>query len=260
MSTILDYINSSLTNSWFSNVVAVVSILIGLIGLVLAYITNKQKSPSYSIFSTNIYRNMLTSKIEPLLITYADVPIENLTVTKILFWNAGSAPIRKIDIADGDKLKVHVKDGYKILYPPIKLKEKTANKFEIYLAEDPSFIILSFDFLNKGDGAIIQFFHTGKEETAIEVSGTIIGGNKLKLIEFSGKIQNCWYSSYLFFIIIIETIIIIVTNIEMFPSYIKYFIYLFIWSLFVFIVLYKIYAYNKNKIPNEFRKKYCKES
>lgn len=252
MSAILDYINSYATNQWFGFVIGIVGILIGLISVLIAIHERKVKLPSYSIYRKNIFTNMLENKNEPLAIFYADKRIESLTVTKILFWNAGSNTIDNNDIANADPLMVHVKGGYEILDPPKILQDNPANRFKFYLAEDQSSITLSFDFLDKGDGAVIQFFHTGNETTDIEVSGKIKGVDKLKLIEFSGKTQICWYSSYLLFIILIET------QIEMLSSNIISFIHLFL-LISIFYVFYRIYPHYKIKIPGKFIEKFTKE-
>lgn len=164
-----------------------VGFLLAIIGIAASIITyqksKKLKIPCYSIRSTSLVRD-LVSKIEPLKIFYSDEPIENLTVTKIMFWNAGQDTINKQDIASAEPITLHVKEGYKILNPPKIINMKNpANRFS--LTSNQSFITLDFDYVDKDEGVIIQFFHTGKSNEDIQVLGKIKGVGELKNKEIS---------------------------------------------------------------------------
>ena len=63
--------------------------------------------------SENIFSHFV-SKIKPLELKYAGELINNLSVTKIFFWNSGRDTIRKLDIPKIDKPRVIIKNHNKI--------------------------------------------------------------------------------------------------------------------------------------------------
>lgn len=73
---------------------------------------------------------------------YAGEQIENLTVTKIAFWNAGNDTIKGQDIDKNKPLTVHID--------------------------------IDFDYFDKNQGGIIQLFHNGKSGNDIKIYGYII--------------------------------------------------------------------------------------
>jgi hypothetical protein len=127
-------------NPWLS----LLSFILAVLGVALAIIFyfkgRKVKLPCYAVRSTNIVRN-LVSKIESLEMLYSGEPIENLTVTKFAFWNAGRDTIDRRDIASADPLTFHVKRGYKILDAKILSEKKKSNKFSITTSPDRQIVL-----------------------------------------------------------------------------------------------------------------------
>lgn len=165
------------TNPWLS----IVSFIIAVLGVALAiifYVKGKKvKSPCYTLRSNNLVRDVV-SRIEPLEMRYSGQQIKNLTITKIAFWNAGRDTINNQDVASADPLTVHVKEGYKILDTKILYEKNPTNQFSITTSEDRSYIALQFEYVDKGEGAVIQLIHTGISHEDIELLGTIKGAGK----------------------------------------------------------------------------------
>mgnify|MGYP001130975202 CR=1 FL=1 len=165
------------TNPWLS----IVSFIIAILGVALAiifYIKGKKvKLPYYAVRSINIVRDS-GSWIDSLKIHYSGQLIENLTVTKIAFWNAGRDTIDSRDIASAEPLTVRVKEGYKILDAKILHEKNKANKFSITTSTDQSYVTPLFDYVDKDEGVVIQLIHTGKSGKDIEFDGKIKGGGK----------------------------------------------------------------------------------
>src|SRR5688500_3410655 len=65
----------------------------------------KIKEPVYSIKSNNLISGS-TSTLENLNISYKDYKVENLTVSKILFYNRGAETINRQDIETINPLKI----------------------------------------------------------------------------------------------------------------------------------------------------------
>lgn len=155
-----------------------ISVVLAIIGIVLYIKGKKSKSPCYSMRSTNLVRG-LVSKIDSLEMRYATQPIENLTVTKILFWNAGRDTIAYSDVANADPLIIKVREGSKILDSKILCSNNPANQFFLSEAGDKSSLTLNFEYIDKDERALIQILHTGTSSRDIEIGGTVKGGSRL---------------------------------------------------------------------------------
>lgn len=243
------FIESVVSNPW----VGFGGVLIGIIGVTITafiYFKNKKiKSPCYTIRSNNIVRG-LVSNIEQLTMFYSDEPIENLTVSKIMFWNAGRDTISEQDIANADPLMVYVKDDYKILNVKIIHIENPVNQFSISTIDD-NHIGINFDYIDKDEGLIIQLFHTGKSNEDIEIQGTIKGVGNLQHKNFVGegdvssKIGNL---QILFVMMQGLGLGLMASIIEDFAVTVRYGIYFLI---FIYILsMFNLY-YSKRKIPKK---------
>jgi hypothetical protein len=110
---------------------------------------------------------------------YAGKPIENLTVTKVAFWNAGKETIHSNDIASADPLVVKIKNDHEMLNAKVTYSKNPANQFSISDIKNQKQFTLQFDYLDKDEGAIIQILHTGISGEDIDVTGTVKGVGKL---------------------------------------------------------------------------------
>lgn len=149
-----------------------------LCSIVTYFITKKNKKPCYIIKNHYFIRD-LSSKINDLKVCYNKEQIENLTISKVGFWNAGTEIIRQEDIANVDPITINVEEGYKILRPTkIVYVENSANGFFIEEIDDRS-ITLNFNYIGKNEGVIIQIFHTAISNEGIKLNGSIIGASKI---------------------------------------------------------------------------------
>ncbi|MDD5447112.1 MAG: hypothetical protein PHY36_04435 [Methanocellales archaeon] len=178
MSIFLEFVQWLEANYWSIIVSAIISIPSLVVAIILYIKSKKVKLPHYSIRSTNIVRD-LVSRLQHLQMLYSGQEIENLTATKIAFWNKGRDTINSQDIASADPLIISIKDGYKILDAKIIYTKNTANQFSVIPSDDRSYVKMHFDYLDKDDGAIIQILHTGKSSKDIEFCGKIKGSDKL---------------------------------------------------------------------------------
>ena len=95
----IDYLNYAL---------GIIGLVLGIIGIVLSVRSVKKKEPVYSIRSNNLISGSV-STLSNLLISYKNQKIENLTVSKILFYNRGSETLRRHDIQTINPLKISSK-------------------------------------------------------------------------------------------------------------------------------------------------------
>ena len=204
------FIERFASNPWLIITGFIITFL-GLLVTIIFYYKTKKKL-YYAIRNQNIITDLI-SKIEFLDMLYDGKRIENLSATKIVFWNGGNETIYRDDIASKSPLTVKVKTGCKILdaktliYNPV-------NQFSIQLSDDKSLINISFEYLAKNEGAVIQLLHTGKSEKDIEILG---------IMKYSGKPPKQIYtiqtinSGSLIFVgirLILPVILIVIVSVE----------------------------------------------
>ena len=95
--------------------------------------------------------------------------------TQVVFWNAGRATIRGEDIVKSDPLRLLFGKEAQILRVRIPRVTRKTLDFRAENTFDPgNEVQFSFDYIDSGDGAVIEVIHTS-EERHPQVLGTIRG-------------------------------------------------------------------------------------
>jgi hypothetical protein len=191
---------SSISNWPYTGDVAfALGIILAVIGIIATYRALKNKKPVYAIISQILIQNF-----DPLLpnlsIKFKGENVKNLSISRIAFWNDGKETINKTDISQAEPLMIEITKGCRILDVKLILTSNTANQFELLEIQD-TYVMVSFDFLDYQDGALIQIIHDATVPKSLEVRGVIKGAGipqhkniRTKLlgesrIPFIGKIQ-----------------------------------------------------------------------
>jgi hypothetical protein len=114
-------------------------------------------------------------KIPGLKVTFSGEQdeIQDLSVTQIMFWNDGSETIRKGDVPS--LIRFILTDG-KILTANVIQTTTNENKFAI--AFNPLQATITFDYIDRNDGAVFQLFHTSKINDEMRIQGTVMGASR----------------------------------------------------------------------------------
>lgn len=176
---------------------------IAIISLILSFIfylkSKREKKLTYLTKSFGLIQDSISS-IDNLSIKYKDEDVKFLTLTKVSVWNAGKKTIKRDDIAKYDTLRVRLQDGCKVY--SANLSEIGRDTNEISIETENNIVSIAFSYLDYGDGAIFEIYHSGKPSDKIEIVGTIIGGLEISLAkegEFSRIVRpvgNFLFSSY----------------------------------------------------------------
>ena len=163
---------------------AITSILLAI----YFYVKSKrEKKPVYSLKTSQLINNNLSS-IDKLEITYDGNRLENLSLTKFAFWNAGKETIKEEDIVKFDPIKISVSENLTIYDYKIEIQDEK-NNIRIEQKKDSS-LLLAFDYLDKNDGVLFTIYHNGKNSDEIKVSGTCMGAFKITIGAEREKISN----------------------------------------------------------------------
>ncbi len=141
--------------------------------------SQKLKKPCWAIRSNNLITNYgpAFSKLE---VSYNCQKVENLTVSKLLFWNAGAETIQRQDIVLANPLTIVAAEGTNFLDVEILAQNNLYSDFMARLSDDKLRIIISFDYLDQSHGAVLQVIHTGLSSSGISVEGSLKGVMSIK--------------------------------------------------------------------------------
>lgn len=158
-----------------------ISFFIGVFGFILAIIfyikSIKEKKPIYDLKTFRLIDDSL-SGIKNLSLTYRNLEVKNLSLTKIAFWNNGKESINISDIAKADSLKIFSKEGI-IIYDYEIVFSHRANNLKIN-NDEKNVLLIIFDFLNYHDGFVLNIYHNGKMNSDVEINGTFIDSQKFE--------------------------------------------------------------------------------
>ena len=103
--------------------------------------------------------------------SFAGTPVERLTTTTVVLWNAGTEVLRGEDIVQVDPIRVAVADGV-VLRHRIVGGTKKALGLNVDGTGARSELQVRYDYLNAGDGVVIEVTHDG---TSVGVVGEAKG-------------------------------------------------------------------------------------
>jgi len=168
-STIINDSLNFLKGSTFSQIVGIIAFISSI------YFYKKSKKnrhPTYIIRTINLIKEKI-QKIETVEIRYSGEVVNNLSISKIAFWNDGKETINSTDIAQIRPIKVKINDEFQILDAKILFQKNEANDFKIQISNNHKFIDVTFDYIDFEDGFVIQVYHTGNSSDDIHIEGQI---------------------------------------------------------------------------------------
>lgn len=200
-----------------------------------------RKSLAQKTIQTTICNNELItndqSNISKVKILYDDKSIDKLTVTKFTFWNNSLPTIYPADIIDAEPLSIFTNNGM-ILEVSVLKGDDTPNRISVSIVNNTTANI-AFDYLDKGEGGIIQIIHTG---TSINVTRKIKGGH----VKSAPRLFKLAYPITM---VISEVIVLIV--VFNYPKSIM----LFFGFIIIFGIIGVVYSFND---PSNYTPKNCK--
>jgi hypothetical protein len=125
-------------------------------------------------------RKIAVSKDAPadIEVRYRGSKVERVASTYIWFWNAGKRPILKTDIPAAQPIQVTLigpgDTPVQILDTLVRKTTRASIAFEAATVSANS-VRLTFDFLDTGDGGVVEIQHDGAAGTVVRTQGVILG-------------------------------------------------------------------------------------
>lgn len=168
----VDTINSILSNSALGTVIGI----IGLIAAILIYVLTRKV---YKISSCHEFSNLINknhSKLpQQISVMYDNSPVENVSSSEFVIWNSGNSVITKSALATKEPLRIEFSEKIQLLRYQIVVSNNSINNIELKTDNEyPNSILISFDFIEKNEGARIEVLHTGNKSD-IREKGKLIG-------------------------------------------------------------------------------------
>ena len=173
-----EFIQNNSTTFW-----SILSILVGIAGLIIAFIVIPRRKFYYRTITNNL---IINPDIDDIQLLYKSKVVENVTVSKIILSNMGNRVIlHNKDIPSRNPIRFSIDKNYEILnisvidyssddnnarIDPIPYKEKNCELL---------YYKLEFEYFEKREGCIIQIIHTAPNSNYIHVKGKVIEGNDL---------------------------------------------------------------------------------
>ena len=170
-------IEELLRNPYISLLLAVCTVIALPLTIVSIHISRKRKEFSYSDVSYSIARS--GKKLIPQIkFTFNDIEIQNLTTSKVAIWNSGTEVLNEADVVKQQELAIIAQNGAEILHAEIIGASESTNNFH-FTQQTANRVSLSFDYVEKHEGIVVQLFHTGDRED-ITLNCKIKGGKPVK--------------------------------------------------------------------------------
>src|SRR6185437_11742654 len=156
-----------------------VSSAIGILGLLIALILYRASvigaRPVYKRRSLRLIGKNEQALPKDVEIRFNGQVVDRLTKNYIVLWNSGKKLLRGTDIVCEDPLRCEFAHDARILDARVVITTRPTNKFTVgWPSETAHSVIIMFDYLDPGDGAVLEILHTDRKAYP-DIRGTIRG-------------------------------------------------------------------------------------
>lgn len=161
--------------SWIGTAIAV----LGFVFAYYFYVKSKRTKQPYCITFSSAITGKVLRTVPDLELTYKKRPINNLALTKLVFWNAGAETIHSSDIPEKSPFLIKLNGDAKILNCNLEFVKKEASAIAATVAPAQDQIMVTFDYLDRNDGFVLELLHTGESDKSVEVCAVFKGADPL---------------------------------------------------------------------------------
>ena len=152
----------------------------GIIATVLVYRRSQRvKRPSWSVHTADLVTKR-TADLQGLTVLFNGTLVSDLSVSRIVLFNAGADPIRRSDIAPAARLAIEVPSDVTMLDATLVSVNNSINQVEVQFDPITNRALVEFDYLDKDEGAVFDVVHYGGTQPTASVTGVVIGAEPLK--------------------------------------------------------------------------------
>ncbi|OQW32902.1 MAG: hypothetical protein A4E19_05995 [Nitrospira sp. SG-bin1] len=165
--------------------------VIGLLGIAIAifiYLRTRQRTRLAFAYTAQQLLGSTGALPRDITLQFRGKEITKLTRTLVLVWNSGENTILADQIVSSDPLQLVFAEGSQVLSATVLKQTRAVNQLQTILIPEPgNSLFLRFEYLDTGDGALIEVLHTSDDRFPLFL-GTIRG--MPKGIEDLGNIRS----------------------------------------------------------------------
>lgn len=181
-------------------VVEHLELIIGVIGIIIAIFfwirSRKFKRVAYLLRTFKITEKK--NEIPKLRVMYGNEIVENLSLSRIAVFNDGNQVIDISDMSKKDPLRIVIPKDFRILDARLFYVRNEANNFSLEISREENAARIIFDYMNGGDGCVVEIFYDSTVSDDITVRGSFKG---IRKIDKKGQTSK-EFRNYLIFIVL----------------------------------------------------------
>lgn len=157
------------------------ALLIGVAGVlasVYLYVRGKRTKEPFWAIRSHLLVEGYSTRFGGLDVTFGGKSIENLSVARVLIWNNGNQTIDRTDLQTADRIHIALASPAKLLDVRV-LATNSPSEFSCIASSDTTATI-DFEYLDRGQGAVVQLIHTGLSSKDVTVRGSAKGSRPPK--------------------------------------------------------------------------------
>lgn len=233
------------SSNWVDILVRIVGLILGTISIVVAW-RSRRRSKVSTVSQEIVLIGGAARYPDRIEVRYRGEPVPRVTASTVWIWNSGNTTVRGSDIVQSDPPGFQFPG--KILSLSVRKVTRDVIGIRPISSPEPDTAHVMFEFLDPGDGAVLEILHDGESESP-KYFGTVIGLPKdPDSVSTLHKRESIWKGvgigkrvfiwSYLVFWCVIPLIIIGMNAIGVA-------VWLYIWSPF----LISAWRYRRTKVP-----------
>lgn len=178
-----DSIFNYLNLSWVGVVITLITFIMAIVLTLFLYFKGKQrKGLSYYISNDLLIDRANTQKPDEIEIYFSGIKVDKLYKTLIYIWNSGNQTIKNEELNTKDHFRIEIENSKEILsIKSIKVTREVID-FNVNNDEYNNIYNINFDYIDQGDGAVIEVLHNGSIDD-LKLKGTVMGISKIKNID-----------------------------------------------------------------------------
>lgn len=153
-----------------------VGVLVGAIGIAVAIYTIFRRTKGHLLYQQTSIRLLdagRNSLLNSVSVLYGDKRVPRVSLTHVAIWNSGRSAVRATDISQHGPITIELNGDGEILEATVAASSMPDNDPTLVISDDGRSFLLSFSFLNPGQGVIARAIHTADSGNVL-ISGTLI--------------------------------------------------------------------------------------
>jgi hypothetical protein len=156
-------------------ILGIAGILIGALTSYYFYMKSRERIEPRYLLQHEPLLGSSSGAMNEVTLLFKGQKITNLNRCLLLIWNRGSRTLSRSAVVDSDKVRVSLPEGSKVLGVGIAQSTRPAIGLTASVDEPATIVTVDFDFLDKGDGGVIEILYQGNPSLKPKLVGSIRG-------------------------------------------------------------------------------------